>query len=1297
MIHTPTSSKHRRGGARRAIALLGVAVLAVLGIVSVPVAANAADGDFSITLSGPADGEVDFKETYNYVATLQFEGVDSLNPAIGVVLTTTLPAGTAFASVPQGPGQTVASHTYDPATRVLTLTLNDTTESVVSIAYTVTQVNNTVKYDGIPLTTSISGTGGPTGPVTSNNVTTTVHGDNDYGTSKAVQVVTGGDNRTVTYRFNIGTSHAATDSTFTSWSQILSDTLPAGAVLVGTSPPALGGSWDTSAYPTVTWARDGSYGASSSNLDQSSQAIWLTVNYPADVAGWQEGGRPNPNTVTLTTEDYDGNEYAGAADTVQGPAFGPTGGVTIGASKTDNLELSAGFITHLTNVGGSYLGPSGTPDAEELVLTDSGAVGEPNESWFNHFGVMSLNVTFSAGLAAQNLPYTFEYQTNGSPTWNEFTGYTVADGRTGAILNLVVQNTGSTGWSNSTLDTLNLPAGQTLTGWRVAVAPGAETVPVGSEVKVRMSTVPVLRGITAGVVGSETPAALSPGPQTNTVTVEAAGVAETAASTITPIDSVYITTHVDAPTALSVNGTGVVTAGIVNQNPSETYTDSSMHVVLPCGVYYDPTKPITIEPSTVGIAPTPAVGSGVTVETDEVVGADCTQQVVRFTFDTLPPMRVPGTANARSADQFGWTYAIPVRALAQAYDPDDTSVATTSWATSADQRFVSTVLGGSGPTTVPMRGWDPFFGADVHDFDPARSTVAIDDDITTINAAGGLLISKLSAASPTGPWGLSTTVGTDAYWQILVNDILPNPVTNTAFFDKLPSIADGDEFDTQLSGAVTGAPAGAVVEYSTNAASATTGTWTTAPANATAFRVSVPSLTNGNTFTLVVPTTVLGDTSYGESADNSVSAAGSYNGSPVTFTSNAASVNILATPSLTLVKNTNGVVYTSEPGALVAVGSTVTWTYDVTNTGDTTLDAVTVGDVFTAGDGSTGDELPVSSETGLLLPGETRTFTATGIATEGQYANTATATATAVDPEGEPLPVQPDEATDNSWYLAGDSGLTIVKTTNSEDVDSAPGLPLTPGDEVEWAYTVTNTGSLPLTDILVADLDSDGVLVFSDTIAALAPGESVTLTAGGTAIEGQYHNTVTATAEDPAGGEAPLTAADDSWYFGMLAGLDIDKRVSASADGPWTETVEVTVGDASYWRIVVTNTGNSTLTDVVVTDEELDRLLEVGTLAAGESRIIELTLDATTTAFTNVAAATGTALDGSVLDADDDASVTVVAVPVEPGDPVAPAPGTPAALAQTGAEIGAALLAGAVLFFTGMLLVNARRRRGAHL
>jgi uncharacterized repeat protein (TIGR01451 family) len=97
-------------------------------------------------------------------------------------------------------------------------------------------------------------------------------------------------------------------------------------------------------------------------------------------------------------------------------------------------------------------------------------------------------------------------------------------------------------------------------------------------------------------------------------------------------------------------------------------------------------------------------------------------------------------------------------------------------------------------------------------------------------------------------------------------------------------------------------------------------------------------------------------------------------------------------PAIEIKKYTNGEDADTPTGPFVEVGSTVTWTYVVSNTGEVPLSDVTVTDdhvgvtpSFVDGD-SNGNQ--------LLDLGELWLFQATGIAIEGQYANTGTVTGT---------------------------------------------------------------------------------------------------------------------------------------------------------------------------------------------------------------------------------------------------------------------------------------------------------------
>ena len=281
---------------------------------------------------------------------------------------------------------------------------------------------------------------------------------------------------------------------------------------------------------------------------------------------------------------------------------------------------------------------------------------------------------------------------------------------------------------------------------------------------------------------------------------------------------------------------------------------------------------------------------------------------------------------------------------------------------------------------------------------------------------------------------------------------------------------------------------------------------------------------------------------------------------------------------LEIQKSTNGADADNAPGPLVAVGDPVTWTYVVTNTGNVAISDVAVDDdqagvnpVFQGGDDDSDGELD---------PSETWTFQATGTATEGQYENFGTATAT--DPLGTGL-----TDTDPSHYFGASSAIDIEKATNGADADDPPGpfIPVTDqnGDPtlVTWTYRVTNTGNAELTGLEVTD-DHAGVTV-SCPVDSLAPGRSTTCTATADAERGQYANLGTATATDPLGTE--VTDADPSHYRGVVPGIDVEKSTNG-ADADNAPGPQIPVGDPVTWSYVVTNTGDDPLTDVLVTDDQ---------------------------------------------------------------------------------------------------------------
>ena len=77
---------------------------------------------------------------------------------------------------------------------------------------------------------------------------------------------------------------------------------------------------------------------------------------------------------------------------------------------------------------------------------------------------------------------------------------------------------------------------------------------------------------------------------------------------------------------------------------------------------------------------------------------------------------------------------------------------------------------------------------------------------------------------------------------------------------------------------------------------------------------------------------------------NHVVTAGTGNVSNLPVTANSVSNYFAAPPAIAIAKQTNGQTALTPPGPSVTIGSTVTWTYDVTNPGNEPLKNVTVTD-----------------------------------------------------------------------------------------------------------------------------------------------------------------------------------------------------------------------------------------------------------------------------------------------------------------------------------------------------------------
>ena len=315
--------------------------------------------------------------------------------------------------------------------------------------------------------------------------------------------------------------------------------------------------------------------------------------------------------------------------------------------------------------------------------------------------------------------------------------------------------------------------------------------------------------------------------------------------------------------------------------------------------------------------------------------------------------------------------------------------------------------------------------------------------------------------------------------------------------------------------------------------------------------------------------------------------------------------SIVIRPSIDIEKYVNAEDADDPTGPIVLVGSTVTFTLIIENTGDCTLTNVSVDD----------DVLGHIGTIASLAAGGTATMTVTASATAGQYENLATVTGTP--------PVGPDVTDDDpGHYFGADPAIDIEKYVNGDDADTPTGPVVLVGSTVTFRFDIENTGNVPLTDVSV----DDDILGHIGTVAFLDVGETATMTVTASATAGQYENLATVTGTPPVG--LDVTDDDPGHYFGADPAIDLEKYVNGDdADTPTGPSVSV--GSTVTFTFVVTNTGNVPLTDISVDDDIIGHIGDIAFLDAGESQTLTRTATAIEGQYENMGTATGTPPVGS--------------------------------------------------------------------
>lgn len=213
------------------------------------------------------------------------------------------------------------------------------------------------------------------------------------------------------------------------------------------------------------------------------------------------------------------------------------------------------------------------------------------------------------------------------------------------------------------------------------------------------------------------------------------------------------------------------------------------------------------------------------------------------------------------------------------------------------------------------------------------------------------------------------------------------------------------------------------------------------------------------------------------------------------------------------------------------------------------------------------------------------------------------------------------------------------------------------GDVVAYDFTVTNTGGEDLLDVDLTDPECD-----ADTIELVDDGDGDAVLAAGTwdadsesFVGGErwsYTCERTLTAEDV----VLVDGEDVALNTGAVRANDADDREVTDTDPhvveiitPGIEVVKTvddenpSVGSTVTFTYLVTNTGDTTLFDVEVVDDQLGDVGTIDELAAGDSATLTLTMVVQAgSPLRNIGTATGADVLGKVVTDDDDALITIV-------------------------------------------------------
>ncbi|WP_231374538.1 DUF11 domain-containing protein, partial [Leifsonia sp. 109] len=285
---------------------------------------------------------------------------------------------------------------------------------------------------------------------------------------------------------------------------------------------------------------------------------------------------------------------------------------------------------------------------------------------------------------------------------------------------------------------------------------------------------------------------------------------------------------------------------------------------------------------------------------------------------------------------------------------------------------------------------------------------------------------------------------------------------------------------------------------------------------------------------------------------------------------------LVATSKLTLTKDADATAVKNP----AQVGDTITYLFAAENEGNTTLTGVVITDVLP---GLSPLTYSWPGTPGTLLPGEKVTATATYQLTQadinaGIVTNSATATGT--PPTGTDVTTPPATV---DTPLVSDPELTFTKNVVPGGIQS----PAQPGDVVTFQFSAKNDGNVTLTGVTITDPKpglSPLTYTWPGTPGTLQPGETVTATATYALTQadidaGHVANTATSTGTPPTGPDVTPPPATTDTPLVSSSVIELVKTADSTA-----LSSPPRAGDQVTYTFVSKNTGNTTLTGVIITD-----------------------------------------------------------------------------------------------------------------